>query len=86
MNYCQVALYNYETQAHFTEDSNNAKVLDLGGVFAGSRSQVDRVILGSTLIGKITTSASWQDTELEANLTSAFLRTELLDSASWVVA
>ena len=82
LNTSQVALYNYETQAHFTEDADNAKVLDLGGVFAGSRSQVHRVILGSTLIGKITTSAGWADTELEANLTGAYIRTRLLDSAS----
>lgn len=55
-----VALYQYETQAHFTEDSVNSTVLDLGGVFATSDATISTydvrgVFLHSSLTGKVGT-------------------------------
>jgi hypothetical protein len=50
-----VWLSSYETQAHFTEDSNNSEVLDLGGVYVQHDYSVNKgVILSSTLVGKVT--------------------------------
>ena len=47
-----VAIFHYETQAHFTEDDVNSEVLDLGGVFATNRYQeVQGCILSSSLMG-----------------------------------
>lgn len=51
-----VALWQYETQAHFTEDDVNSKVLDLGGVFGAARNNNAPIV--SSLIGKVPTSAA----------------------------
>jgi hypothetical protein len=45
-----VALYHYETQAHFTEDSDNSKVLDLGGVFGADKYTLNQ---GASLINSL---------------------------------
>lgn len=46
----QITLIQYETQAHFTKDDVNSKVLDLGSVWVGSRHSEK---LMSTLINKV---------------------------------
>jgi hypothetical protein len=54
-----VWLSSYETQAHFTEDSNNVKVLDLGGVHASNFSSVAfGASLTASLISKVPTDDS----------------------------
>lgn len=52
-------LVHYETQAHFTEDDVNSKVLDLGGIHAGGAGNLGvqwGSLLTSSLINKIVTA------------------------------
>ncbi len=57
-----VELYQYKTQAHFTSDSVNSEVLDLGMVEAGNYFQVGEphgfAHMTSTLIDKVATNSS----------------------------
>ncbi len=53
----RVALWHYETQAHFTQDDVNSEVLDLGGVWAGNQATPTwGVEFVSSLIGKVVTN------------------------------
>jgi hypothetical protein len=55
-NPTHVELLFYTSQAHFTSDSYNSLVLDLGGVYASNHYYPSQgVELASTLIGKVTT-------------------------------
>ncbi len=59
----EVAIFNYETQAHFTEDDVNSEVIDLGGVFATNRYTVDAgqysgALLINSLLGKVLTNTN----------------------------
>jgi hypothetical protein len=64
-----VGLYNYETKAHFTEDSIQAEVKYLGNVYATCRHDTSRGgSLVSSLIGKVPTSTiSPSDTQRNIN-------------------
>jgi len=49
-----IMLIHYETQAHFTQDDVNSKVVDLGGVWASNHYQPDwGSALQSSLIGEV---------------------------------
>jgi hypothetical protein len=79
-----VRLQAYETQAHFTEDSNNEKVLDLGGVSAGNFYNPSwGGLISSTLIGKVSTGSSdskWRNaSDFEYTLRTD---TEILDTST----
>jgi uncharacterized membrane protein len=51
-------LVQYETQAHFTQDDVNSKVLDLGGVFGASHNAIPAGgLLASSVISKVLTSS-----------------------------
>lgn len=75
-----VLLEHYATQAHFTEDSNNSKVLDLGGVFAVSDSNVVRGnTLIPSLIGKIGVNGGGTSRWVDTNISSfSLLESRLL--------
>ncbi|NQY65821.1 MAG: hypothetical protein HRT38_19430, partial [Alteromonadaceae bacterium] len=66
-----VWLYNYETQAHFTEEVVwHSELLDLGGVWATNDSDLlDGNLLASTLINKVGTNAGVRS-ESETPLTT----------------
>jgi hypothetical protein len=56
----RVRLQHYETQAHFTSDSDNSKVLDLGGVIGTTGRDVSYGnLLLSSLIGEIGTAGDY---------------------------
>ena len=81
----RVALYHYETQAHFTQDDDNSKVLDLGGVTASTaRDYINGVGLISSLIGKIGVAGDYaKEINLERvtfNPSSRILRS---DGGTW---
>jgi hypothetical protein len=80
----RVSLWQYETQAHFTEDSNNVKVLDLGGVSVGNFYNPSwGGLLSSTLIGKVSIGSSnykWRNaSDFEYTLRTD---TEILDTST----
>jgi hypothetical protein len=53
-----VTLVHYETQAHFTKDDVNSKVLSLGGMFASNRHEIKfGAAITSSLINKMPTNA-----------------------------
>ena len=78
-----VSLVHYETQAHFTQDDDNSKVLDLGGdVYATCSNFVDygNILCGS-LIGKIPT-ASVNEYVMRTSK-GALSSSNVLDSGLW---
>jgi hypothetical protein len=80
-----VALLQYTTQAHFTQDAVNSKVLDLGGVFATHNA--GNAILVSSLIDKIAKNGAGGTWQIDGKLNRYSLDNAGLvtNPASWGV-
>jgi len=80
-----VYIIHYETQAHFTQDESNSKVLDLGSVFGSSdHRMVYGGLLSDSLVGKVST-VSGADTKKYKPVLGFTLDTFKLHTSSTVL-
>ncbi|SFD14164.1 phage tail protein [Pseudoalteromonas denitrificans] len=55
-----IILHHYQTPAHFTDNVNNAEILELGNIFASNAEHIEwGALLVSSLTGKVPTSNSY---------------------------